>query len=293
MDTNVSDPRVSIGLPVYNGEQYLKQTLDALLAQTYGDFEIVISDNASTDRTEEICRCYASNDTRIRYYRSADNFGAAWNYNRVFDLSTGEYFKWSAADDICAATFLEKCTSVLDSRPDVALCFSRCQAIDAEQNVIKIYPSIGNVGSERAARRFSAMAVGPYPFIPVFGLVRREVLARTKLIGGFAGSDRPLIGELALRGHFYEIAEPLFLYRIHPQQSWGSRKTRHEQQAWYDPKRLNKITFPHWRLLFEHEHTIFRTPISLVERLHCQLVMARWIRYRWRYLVNNLVLRDS
>ena len=107
-------PRVTVGVPVFNGESFLAETLDSLLNQTFSDFEIVISDNASTDRTEEICRAYAARDPRIRYYRSDANRGAAWNHNRVFELARGEYFKWNSADDLCAPEFLARCVAALD-----------------------------------------------------------------------------------------------------------------------------------------------------------------------------------
>jgi glycosyltransferase involved in cell wall biosynthesis len=117
-------PRVSIGLPVYNGERFLKDALDSILSQTYRDFELIISDNASSDHTEEICRRYAARDERVRYYRYDNNVGAARNFNRVFQLSRGEYFKWAAHDDICSPGFLQRCVKILDSDTAVVVCFS-------------------------------------------------------------------------------------------------------------------------------------------------------------------------
>ena len=125
-----SPSRVSIGVPVYNGETYLPQALDSLLAQTYPDVEIVISDNASTDATENICRDYANRDDRIRYYREDVNRGLSWNFNRVFELSRGEYFKWAAADDICVPEFVERCVDVLDEDKSIVCCHARTTKID-------------------------------------------------------------------------------------------------------------------------------------------------------------------
>src|SRR3972149_8539793 len=93
------NPRVSVGLPVFNGEQFLRQALDSVLAQTYPGFELIISDNASTDRTQDICEAYATRDKRIQYYRQSKNVGGGRNYNFVFEVSNGEYFKWLAHDD--------------------------------------------------------------------------------------------------------------------------------------------------------------------------------------------------
>src|SRR5207248_940805 len=117
-------PQISVGMPLYNADRFLQETLDSILAQTFVNFELVISDNASNDRTEEICRAYAARDSRIRYYRKEINRGAAWNHNRVFELSRAKYFKWACYDDLLAPTFLEKCVAVLDCDPGVVLCFS-------------------------------------------------------------------------------------------------------------------------------------------------------------------------
>ena len=284
--------KLSVGIPVYNTARYFPATLDALLAQTYQEFELVISDNGSTDETESICRAYAAQDARIRYHRYAENRGAAWNFNNVFALTDTPYFKWAAADDLYAPTYLEECVRVLDEQPDVVLCYSRSQAVDAAGQVIKRYPAQDRGNTDSVAQRFAAAIINPHPFIPVFGVARREILARTMLIGGFSGSDRPLVGELALYGKLYEVPEFLFFYRHHQEQSWGGGRSRHQQQAWYDPRRGTKISFPTWRLLAEHEKSIWRTPLSLWEKAQCHGPMLRWVRHRWRYLANNLILRD-
>ena len=123
-------PRVSIGLPVYNGQRFVEEALHSLLKQTYRDFEIIISDNGSNDRTEAICRECASTDDRVRYYRNDENRGAAWNFKHVVDLSKGEYFKWAGHDDICAPEYVERCVDVLDRMPQVVLCYTKSILID-------------------------------------------------------------------------------------------------------------------------------------------------------------------
>src|SRR5215207_1517689 len=111
---NTDLPRVSVGLPVYNGENYLAEAIDSVLAQTYQNFELIISDNASTDSTEEICRDYAARDRRIRYFREPQNRGAAWNFNHTFELARGEYFKWVAHDDVIGPQYLARTVDQLD-----------------------------------------------------------------------------------------------------------------------------------------------------------------------------------
>jgi glycosyltransferase involved in cell wall biosynthesis len=280
-------PRLSIGLPVYNGENFLEQSLDSLLAQTYGDFEVVISDNASTDGTADICKKYAARDSRVKYVRQEKNLGAAENYNFVFRESKTEFFKWATHDDLLAPTFLECCMEVLEVKDDVVLVFTLGQDIDENGNVIRTYPPRNDTDDLNQFQRYRSMVAGRQPVIPVFGVMRRETLAKTRLIGKYTGSDRPLIGEMALRGKIYEVPEYLFFYRVHPEQSWGN-KSRRAQQAWYDPKRAGKRTFPTWRLLLEHERAIWSVPMALKQRIRLHGVIASWVRTRWRVLARDL-----
>ncbi len=280
--------RLSIGLPVYNGEKYLAETLDSLLLQTFCDFELIISDNASSDRTQEICTSYAKQDSRIRYHRQSENLGASANYNLVFAESDAKYFKWAAHDDLYAPTFLERCMELLDEREDVVLAFTRGQEIDENGVVTREYPDREGIAEMNDYQRFKSMVVGYQPFIPVFGVAHRKTLAQTKLIGGYSGSDRPLIGELALRGNLFEVPEILFSYRVHREQSWGGGKSKRAQQAWYDPSRKGRLTFPTWRLLLEHELSMWRVPMNSMKRIKLHGVMLRWMRTRWRLLAGEL-----
>jgi glycosyltransferase involved in cell wall biosynthesis len=286
-------PLVSIGMPVYNGANFLHETLDSILSQTYSDLELVISDNASTDETRLLCESLARKDPRVRYVRQPHNLGAAANYNAVFRLARGKYFKWAAHDDLCAPTLIERCVDVLERREEVVLVFSRCEEIDETGTVTHSYPSQGLVDTPSRFRRFYTIAVGYQPFVPVFGVMRRDILARTRLIGKHTGSDFTLNAELALWGRFYEIQEPLFQYRVHPHQSWGGNKSYREHEAWYDPERIRKLTFPHWRLLAEHERSIWRVPMTPSERLQMQWVILRFIRTRWRGLYAEISSASS
>src|SRR5262245_40295511 len=123
-------PLVSIGLAVYNGEEYLSDAISSILAQSFTDFELIISDNASTDRTEEICKTYADMDSRIRYSRNETNIGGVNNENLTFRLSKGKYFRLAAHDDVCDPKLIEKCVEVLERDQDVILCQTAIVNID-------------------------------------------------------------------------------------------------------------------------------------------------------------------
>ncbi len=279
-----TQPRVSIGLPVYNGANYLASTLDSLLAQTYTDFEVVISDNASTDQTQAICEEYMQRDARIRYVRNETNLGAAANYNQVVDLARGDYFKWNGHDDPLAPEFLERCVAMLDSDEGIVLCYARTGAIDDAGKPRHLHPIAKKhfaphpqLNSPRPARRFYHAVVGYHPRGAIFGLMRIEVLRETGLIGTYISSDLPLLGELALRGRFYEVPEMLQFRRFHEQQPWMATNDRSARQAWYDPSKAKRRANPQLRLLGKHLNVIAQTPaVSTVDRLWCYTAMVWW-----------------
>lgn len=262
-------PRVSIGLPVYNGEKYLSRTIDSIRSQTYENFELIISDNASADRTEEICREYAERDARIRYYRNEKNVGAAKNFNRVFELSHGDYFKWIAADDEIKPDFLAKCVDVLDNNPSIVLACSRYVTIDEHGNIIKKLNYDHNLRSARAYQRFRQLVretMGSEH--PVWGVIRSNVLRETHLIRPIIGCDSYLAVELALKGEFGQVREYLNCLRIHPEAySTNFRRENVEldgmqgprEARWLNPENKGRFFLPHWRLLWEYFLLVVRS----------------------------------
>ena len=132
-------PRLTIGLPVYNGEKYIAESLDALLGQTYTDFELIISDNASTDGTADICHRYVQQDSRVRYIRQPKNIGLAPNHNVVVEQARGELFKWASNDDLYARELVERCVDALDKYPDVVLAHSWTARVNGSGTVTKAY----------------------------------------------------------------------------------------------------------------------------------------------------------
>lgn len=288
-------PKVSIGMPVYNGENFIQETLDSLLAQTFQNFELIICDNASTDKTEEICQKYATKDKRIRYYRNSNNIGAAKNYNRTFKLSKAKYFKWAAHDDIYAPEFLERCVEILDSYPSVILCYPQEYWIDENSNKIKHHSDILNLRSSKATERFKTYHdiwyKRGYMSAMVFGLIRSDELQKTKLIEEYIWADLPLSAELALRGEFYEIPENLFFYRYHSQTSRAIRKKSGGSAliAWYNPNVKKTITLANWTLLFQYFKVINRVPLSWFEKVYCYHQMVRWVLWKWKRLGWELV----
>ncbi len=278
---NGKSPKVSIGMPVYNGANFIEEALDSLLSQTFRDFELIISDNGSSDKTEEICQNYASRDSRIKYYRHTINRGAAWNFNHLVDLALGKYFMWAAHDDIWLSTFLEETVNVLDQNPYAVLCYSSYKEMDGNGDGTNLNHSINPIlSSQNAHHRYGAGWQYP-PQIIVFGLIRIDMLKRTRRIGNYVASDQILVSELSLLGPFIGIKRCLYMYRRHKQQSTGNPyPTMYMRIAWFDPKKSGKITFPYWRLLRERIIGVSRTPIKFIswrERFFCYISTIRWV----------------
>jgi len=280
-------PRVSIGLPIFNGENYLKEALDSILAQTYTDFELIISDNASADRTQQICRAYAAMENRIRYYRNERNLGAPRNFNRVFELSLGEYFKWAAYDDVLAPEYLQKCVSVLDKDPSIVLCHTKTGRIDEHGALMGTYDHKMRIDSQKPHERFGDLISIHNPCWPIFGVVRASTLRMTPLIGNYARADRNLLAEIGLLGQIYEIPESLFFRRDHPQAYTRRKNYREWQMAWWT--NASWINFTHWKNCIEFFRSLKRVPLNWSERLLCYEQIFRWfIIEGWRLMSDDV-----
>lgn len=264
-------PAVSIGLPVYNGAVYLEAALDSILAQDFTDFEVIISDNASTDTTEEICRRYAANDSRIQYSRLPENQGAARNYNRVFELSSGKYFKWAAHDDVLHPHFLTRCVEVFEQGGDsLSLVHVSAEFIDESGAVVRPdgdrMHAVSNLAAVRAFRVLQSMSM----VAAVFGLFRRETLEKTRLIGSFISSDYVLLLETAILGKVvYTPGEPLFQRREHEKMSRLANKSDSDVLKWFDPNAKSRLS-ARSRLYLEYLKSVFRLEkLNFFNRLVC------------------------
>jgi glycosyltransferase involved in cell wall biosynthesis len=283
-------PKVSIGLAVYNGEKYLKAAVDSILSQTFTDFELIISDNASTDRTEAICRLYAAQDSRIRYSRNQTNIGGANNENLAFKLSCGEYFRWAAHDDVCGPELLAKLVEVLDNDPTVVLAYPQIMKIDENGNHLGIH-ELNQAQLDTPSARFRDLT-GYSSCEEIYGLIRSEILKKTDLQLNYTDSDRSLLCELSMYGKFKQVNEILFYKRHHPEMSTRVFKDWRQRMAWFGSEFERKITLPHWMQFFHFLRIIDRSNISFGEKIRCYLYMPVWVvQYlRWRSLIKDLLL---
>jgi len=283
-------PRVAVGLPVFNGENYLEAAIDSVLAQTFEDLELVVADNGSTDRTEEIVRSAMSSDPRVRYERSPVNRGATWNYNRLVGLTDAEYFKWSAHDDLMDPGFLGRCVDELDAAPDAVLAYPKSILIDSDGEVLDDSIVDGlDLRDIDATSRFRRYLVHPGEQHAVFGVIRRAALLRTGLIANCWGGDQVLLAELVLKGTFNELPERMFLRRYHPESSMVANRTPAEVARWYDPTRRGRRALPRTRLTLELLRAVARSSLPLRTRAELTAAVARyWIPYYGRVIGGEL-----
>jgi glycosyltransferase involved in cell wall biosynthesis len=271
-------PRVSIGLPVYNGEKYLSIAIESILGQTFTDFELIICDNASTDRTEEISRYFAEKDARVKYFRNQSNLGAGPNFGKALKLGCGEYFKWAAHDDVLAPTFLERCVAELDSDPTAVLAHGSVDIIDEHGHTIATYDSnLLDAGSHRASTRFGSVVLNDHKCIDVFGLIRRSQLVSTAGHESFPGSDRVLLAELSLQGKFIYLAEPLLQNREHPDRyNCTAMLDNQEAVTWYDPTLAGTRPLRYWSTYLGYFRAIRRQISDRKTRTGCYWTLMRW-----------------
>src|SRR5260221_3262529 len=280
-------PTVSIGMPVYNGANYVRRSVQSLLAQDYEDFELLISDNASTDETESICRELAESDGRIRYFRNETNVGASRNYNKVFRLANGAFFKWAAHDDECHRTMLRRCVEVLERAPaQVTMVYPLAEMIDEQGKTLR--PVLDRIESRdpRPHRRLARLLWSLSQCDPVFGLFKTEYLRKTQLIGSFFGADNVLLGELAMLGVILELDEVLFRSGEHRERSMRANQSARARAAWYDPAAAQQsVVMPDWeRMVWELLKSAHRLSLPPEEKLRCCLVILG-IHY-WRRFKN-------
>ena len=272
-------PPLTIGLPVYNGQNYVSESLDSLLAQTYTDFELIISDNASTDSTEEICRDYAARDSRIRYVRQQMNMGAAPNHNYLVQSARGRLFKWAAHDDLFAPKLVERCIEALEDRPELILAHAYMGTADEHGNTLAIYDYRLDTDSPRASKRFRSLMFtdGGDDF---YGVIRTDVMRRIAPHNSYHNAGRKLVAEMSLYGPFHQVPEVMFFRREHPGRGDNLGSIRRVSTN-LDPRREGHSAA---RLMAEmvaaYAAAISRAPLSAVERRRCNQVYLEWVAAR-------------
>ena len=305
---NVNYSLVSIGLPVFNGEKSLAQALDTLLKQDYINLEIIISDNGSTDRTSEICEEFLKKDPRVKYYRSSENLGSNWNFNRVFDLSSGKYFMWAAHDDLRELSFVRVCVEKLEQFPEAVLCQAHTAMFIQNRKERLCVAHLDSFDGVTGLVERYRETLKHFPAVAIYGVYRSSALKKTHMFERAIATDLAFIQELSIYGSFIQVPEILFNYigrekwnTIHEDYKDFSGKDR--KPWWYLPfvvlfcdhwSRVARaeLTFSLklrlWSLLIDHEvrQIILKVlikvcgrvcPTAWKEKLACAIYF-RWMR---------------
>jgi glycosyltransferase involved in cell wall biosynthesis len=184
--------KVTVGMPVWNGERFVRQAIESILGQTFHDLELLISDNASEDRTEQICRQYAAMDTRVKYFRQSKNIGAGANFRWLVLQSSAPFFMWAASDDYFDPHWLEVLLARMDQ--STVLAFGAVEEITEDGALVRRmeFPSL--IGS--AVTRLTRLLLwneGAGKACLIYGLFRKEHLHRSLYaLTDYAASDQLL-----------------------------------------------------------------------------------------------------
>jgi glycosyltransferase involved in cell wall biosynthesis len=272
MTTNT--PLVSVGMPVYNGEEWIAAAIESILNQTYRDFELVISDNNSSDATEEICRRYADSDSRIKYFRQPVNIGASPNYNFVFRAASAPYFKWASSNDICHETFLELCVAELESRPDLAVCHPRTRLFVDHPDDGEDYFDDMTLLDDSPCQRFKKFGLNLRLNNVMNGVIKRGILEKTSLIKSYYCADKVLMAEVSLHGKFAEVPTALFFRRMDEKTS-TRLMSENEVREHIDPQKKSLMLFQNWHLQVGYVIAALRAPLKVRERACVLSVVLR------------------
>ena len=285
---------VSIGLPVYNGDRYLAEAIESILAQTYDNIELIICDNASTDRTQGICEAFQRRDHRVRYVRNPENIGGNRNFRKTFELSRGRYFKWASHDDNLAPDFIASCLAVLEKDDDVVLSLPPIVYIDQDgretggQRVPDI--SIEDDRYLDRIRRFFDLQVASDDIVyAIFGVIRADMLRQLNVWEPYVSSEEILMLDLLRFGKLRQIRESRFYFRLHSESGFQKYRKPKDRARWFDPGRKVVAVFPSWFLLRKYFGRILFGPFTVAEKVEgVYLVLYRAIRL-WRRYVGDIV----
>lgn len=277
--------QVVVGLPVYNGEEFIAEAITSILAQTHGDFRLIIADNCSTDGTEDICRSFAAQDDRIEFNRHAKNIGSGPNFNSVFKPGDAPYFRWAAHDDVMTPCALAETVALLDAHPEAVIAHGRSQETDAAGVVIRSFDHHPTLAGAKPQDRFWSILWARY-FTEIFGLMRVSTMRETDLFDIFPGTDRNFIAQMVLRGDVVYSREVVFRRREHENAYVASAKSAKVRQKILNPAVKRKMPLP----LEKTKHylaTISEAPISAAEKSACRRCLASWAMTRAHQVVRN------
>ena len=294
----MTSPRLTIGVPVYNGEDYIAEAITSHLEQDFTDFELIVSDNCSDDSTPEIVKEFIEADSRVTYSRNTENVGGPANFNRLFRLGQGELFRWAAADDRIEPGYLSKVVALMDDDPAVAIGHSEALLIDPTSEpmlkmdrgylggdgfleAIRLTPPPGDerFRSPKPHNRIDAVINNNHRNFYIFGIMRRNLMMQTRLHGLFYGGDRTLLVEMAMRGTFRKVPEQLFASRSHAKNS-GRNGLNFEELKQHGAQDMRFAS----QVMKGYVDAIRSADVSRADELKCMAIVAKKFKQPTRML---------
>ncbi len=280
-------PLISIGIPAYNSAAHIGFTIEGMLSQTFEDFEVIVSDNASTDGTCEVVERYMRGDPRIRYERHPVNIGANPNYSHLVRCARGEYFKWSSSSDWCAPTFLECCLSDLSAHQDAVLVVPRTFLFQEKPELAEAYSNDFAILDESPAARFKCLYTSHSLNNAMNGLIRMSALRRTRLIDSYVGADIVLMGHLALMGKFRLLEQRLFYRRMDRATATALQDDVGKWRHHY-PQRSVGVLFQGSKRQLGLLWGVMAAPMSFKDRLSALTIALRMIYWNRSFIWDDL-----
>ena len=279
---NNTYPTLSVGMPAYNSEKDIRLAVDSILNQSFKDFELIISDNASNDLTQTICEEYVQKDKRVRYIRNDINIGASENYNNVFRKAKGKYFKWASSNDYCAPGFFEQCVRTLEENPRAAVVCPQTRLFSKTIDNCIDYTEHLHTTADSPTERMLYIVDNMRLNNVMNGVIRSNILAQTPLMIPFCASDCCLMGELALHGDFIELPDYLF-YRQMDEESSTSMQDDDKLLEHYDPISKKPMRFQNWKIHGFYFAAVKRADLPTKEAIYAYKELSRrmvWFKDR-------------
>jgi glycosyltransferase involved in cell wall biosynthesis len=277
---------LTIGMPVFNADQYIEQTISSILSQTFKDFKLVISDNASTDKTGNICKNFSRLDTRIQYIRHKKNMGGPKNWNFVARQANSKYFKWASANDLNHATMLEKCISILEEDDEIILCYPRTKLINDNGEIIENYEDNMHILNSDPVSRFKRLLDSIRLNNAQYGVIRTTALLKTKLEGLYMSGDIPLMAELSLYGKYYEYPEFLYFRRVSEHASTINKDIR-ALRSFFNPQK-KRLYFHRWKYYMDLIHRVARSNLGVIDKFNLFFNLIKQMNWERQKLWSEL-----
>jgi glycosyltransferase involved in cell wall biosynthesis len=287
--TQNSQSLVTVGVPVFNGEPFLRQSLESVLSQTAKNLLLLVSDNASSDGTHEVCKELVGKDKRVRYYRQKQNIGVFNNYNELARKCTTKYFKWQSSSDWCDAGFVEDCVDVLESDDSIVLACPQVLIVDESGKSVP-YAEDFSLEMDDAAERFRYLLENTKLCNMFNGVIRANALQGSKLNREFLGSDVVLLTELILKGKFKLVPERLWHRRM--TRTTASKLHSAEQRFSFFSGLPNSFEkYVTWKVLYSLFEIVVQSDVDFSTKISCCLYLVKktiWVRGTlWREAIGR------